>query len=141
MLVRLMYVSRAADSVNQNELVAILKKSKANNVGTGITGVLCFSAGIFLQVLEGGRSQVSALYNKIATDPRHHDVVLLSFEEVGERSFAGWSMGRANLARLNPSLVMKYSETALLNPYAVSGKMSMALFNEMVASAAIICDS
>jgi hypothetical protein len=68
-------------------------------------------------------------------------VVLLSFEEVGERSFAGWSMGRANLARLNPSLVMKYSETALLNPYAVSGKMSMALFNEMVASAAIICDS
>jgi hypothetical protein len=141
MLVRLMYVSRASDSVNQNELVAILKKSKANNVGTGITGVLCFSAGIFLQVLEGGRSQVSALYNKIANDPRHHDVVLLSFEEVGERSFAGWSMGRANLARLNPSLVMKYSETALLNPYAVSGKMSMALFNEMVASAAIICDS
>ena len=141
MLVRLMYVSRASDSVNQNELVAILRKSKANNVGTGITGVLCFSAGIFLQVLEGGRSQVSALYNKIATDPRHHDVVLLSYEEVGERSFAGWSMGRANLARLNPSLVMKYSETALLNPYAVSGKMSMALFNEMVASAAIICDS
>ena len=50
-------------------------------------------------------------------------------------------MGRANLARLNPSLVMKYSETALLNPYAVSGKMSMALFNEMVASAAIICEN
>ena len=141
MLVRLMYVSRAADSVNQNELVAILKKSKANNVGVGVTGVLCFSAGIFLQVLEGGRSAVSALYNKIANDPRHHDVVLLSYEEVNERSFAGWSMGRANLARLNPSLVMKYSETALLNPYAVSGKMSMALFNEMVASAAIICDS
>ena len=141
MLVRLMYVSRASDSVNQNELVAILKKSKANNVGVGVTGVLCFSAGIFLQVLEGGRSPVSALYNKIANDPRHHDVVLLSYEEVAERSFAGWSMGRANLARLNPSLVMKYSETALLNPYAVSGKMSMALFNEMVASAAIIFDS
>jgi hypothetical protein len=141
MLVRLMYVSRASDSVNQNELVAILKKSKANNVGVGVTGVLCFSAGIFLQVLEGGRSPVSALYNKIANDPRHQDVVLLSYEEVNERSFAGWSMGRANLARLNPSMVMKYSETALLNPYAVSGKMSMALFNEMVASAAIICEN
>lgn len=141
MLVRLMYVSRASDSVNQNELVAILKKSKANNLGPGITGVLCFSAGIFLQVLEGGRSPVSALYNKIANDPRHHDVVLLSYEEVSERSFAGWSMGRANLSRLNPALVMKYSETTLLNPYAVSGKMSMALFNEMVASAAIICEN
>lgn len=141
MLVRLMYASRAADSVNQNELVAILKKSKANNAETGVTGVLCFSAGIFLQVLEGGRSPVSALYNRIANDPRHHDVVLLSYEEVDERRFAGWSMGRANLSRLNPALVMKYSETALLDPYAVSGKMSMALFNELVASAAIICES
>ena len=141
MLVRLMYASRAADSVNQNELVAILKKSKVNNADIGVTGVLCFSAGIFLQVLEGGRLPVSALYNRIANDPRHHDVVLLSYEEVDERRFAGWSMGRANLSRLNPALVMKYSESALLNPYAVSGKMSMALFNEMVASAAIICEN
>ncbi|MFM9917469.1 MAG: BLUF domain-containing protein [Rhizobacter sp.] len=141
MLVRLMYASRAADSVNQNELVAILKKSKANNPNVGVTGVLCFSSGIFLQVLEGGRSKVSALYNKIANDPRHNDVVLLSYEEVDERRFAGWSMGRANLSRLNPALVMKYSESALLDPYAVSGKMSMALFNELVASAAIICES
>ena len=54
MLVRLMYASRAADSVNQNELVAILKKSKVSNADIGVTGVLCFSAGIFLQVLEGG---------------------------------------------------------------------------------------
>ena len=92
-------------------------------------------------MLEGGRTQVSALYNKIARDPRHHDVVLLSFEEVDERSFAGWSMGRANLSRLNPALVMKYSETATLDPYSVSGKVSMAMFNEMVASAAIICEN
>ena len=141
MLVRLMYASRAVDSVNQNELVTILRQSKANNPGVGVTGVLCFAAGIFLQVLEGGRTQVSALYNKIARDPRHHDVVLLSFEEVDERSFAGWSMGRANLSRLNPALVMKYSETATLDPYSVSGKVSMAMFNEMVASAAIICEN
>ena len=141
MLVRLMYASRAVDSVNQNELVTILRQSKGNNPGVGVTGVLCFAAGIFLQVLEGGRTQVSALYNKIARDPRHHDVVLLSFEEVDERSFAGWSMGRANLSRLNPALVMKYSETTTLDPYSVSGKVSMAMFNEMVASAAIICEN
>lgn len=140
MLVRLMYVSRAAYEVSQTDLAAILKKSKASNLKLGVTGVLCLSDGLFLQVLEGGRSTVSALYNRIATDPRHCDVELLSFEEVSERSFAGWSMGRANLSRLNPALVLKYSETAQLNPYVVSGKMSMALFNEMVASAAIICE-
>ena len=141
MLVRLMYASRAADSVEQDELVVILKQSKLNNPDLGVTGVLCFSAGIFLQVLEGGRTPVSGLYNRIAHDPRHRDVVLLSYEEVEERRFAGWSMGQANLSRLNPALVMKYSETAVLDPYAVSGKVSMALFNELVASADIICPS
>ena len=139
MLVRLMYASRAADSVDQDELVVILKQSKLNNPDLGVTGVLCFSAGIFLQVLEGGRTPVSGLYNRIARDPRHRDVVLLSYEEVEERRFAGWSMGQANLSRLNPALVMKYSETAVFDPYAVSGKVSMSLFSELVASAAIVC--
>lgn len=138
MLVRLMYASRAAESVNQDELVAILKKSKANNPGLGVTGVLCFSSGIFLQVLEGGRSAVSSLYNRIAADPRHRDVEILSYEEIGERRFAGWSMGQVNLSRLNPALLIKYSETATLDPYAVSGAVSMALFEELVATASIM---
>jgi hypothetical protein len=138
MLVRLMYASRAAESINHDELLAILRKSKSNNPGVGVTGVLCFSGGIFLQVLEGGRMQVSTLYNRIVTDPRHRDVVLLSYEEICERSFAGWSMGQVNLSRVNPSLLMKYSETAVLDPYAVSGKVSMALFNELVATASVM---
>jgi hypothetical protein len=138
MLVRLMYASRAANSVNPDDLAAILKKSKTNNPPIGVTGVLCFSDGIFLQVLEGGRSPVSALYNKIACDPRHHDVVLLSYEEVSERSFAGWSMGQVNLSRLNPALLLKYSERPELDPYAVSGQVSLALFNELVATAAVM---
>ena len=138
MLVRLMYASRAADSVDQDELLAILKQSKAGNATAGITGVLCCSGGIFLQVLEGGRMAVNALYNRIAADPRHRDVVLLTYEEIGERRFAGWSMGQVNLARLNPALLLKYSETAVLDPYAVSGQVSMALFEELVATASIV---
>lgn len=138
MLVRLMYASRAADSVNQESLVAILKKSKANNPVTGVTGVLCFSGGLFLQVLEGGRGPVNALYHRIAADPRHRDVLLLSYEEIEERSFAGWAMGQVNLSRINPALLLKYSETAHLDPYAVSGKVSMALFNELVATASVM---
>ena len=138
MLVRLMYASRAADSVDQEALLAILRKSKAENTANGITGVLCFSGGIFLQLLEGGRQQVNTLYNRIAADARHRDVVLLSYEEICERRFAGWSMGQVNLSRLNPSLLLKYSETAVLDPYAVSGKVSMALFEELVATASIV---
>lgn len=139
MLVRLMYASRATEPVRPETLTAILKKSTQNNPGAGVTGVLCFSGAIFLQVLEGGRSQVSKLYNRIAQDPRHTDVVLLSYDEIDERSFAGWSMGQVNMGRLNAALLLKYSETAVLDPYTVSGKVSMALFNELVATASVMC--
>jgi hypothetical protein len=140
MLVRLLYASRAAESVQPDELHAILKQSKAHNPGVGVTGVLCFcfDAGVFMQVLEGGRSQVSRLYNRIARDPRHHDVELLSYEDIAERNFAGWAMGQVNMNRLNPALLLRYSETAKVDPYAVSGKASMALFNELVATASVV---
>ena len=138
MLVRLMYASRAVPAVDQEELIAILKKSKANNAKSGVTGALCFSEGVFIQALEGGRTAVSKLYNRIAADARHTDVVLLNFDEIDERRFSGWSMGQVNMQRLNPALLLKYSECAKLDPYAVSGKVSMALFEEMVATAAIM---
>jgi hypothetical protein len=138
MLVRLMYASRAVAATDQDSLLAILRKSKANNPVLGVTGVLCYSEGIFLQVLEGGRSAVNRLYNQIAADPRHTQVELLHYEEIGERRFAGWSMGQVNMARLNPALLLKYSETATLDPYAVSGAASLALFEELVATAAIV---
>ena len=141
MLVRLMYASRAVPAVNHEELIAILRKSKANNPANGVAGVLCFSEGIFLQVLEGGRSSVNRLYNRIVNDARHTQVEILLYQEIGERRFAGWSMGQVSMARLNPSLLMKYSETATLDPYSVSGAVSMSLFDELVATAAIVGQS
>ena len=141
MLVRLMYASRTSEAFKAEGLSAILKKSTTHNPSVGVTGVLCFSGSIFLQVLEGGRSQVSALYNKISRDPRHHEVVLLSYEEIGERSFAGWAMGQVNMGRLNPALLLKYSEAAVLDPYAVSGAVSMAMFKELVATASVMCQA
>jgi hypothetical protein len=133
-----MYASRAVPAVDQDELVAILRKSKANNPSLGVTGVLCFSEGIFLQVLEGGRSAVNRLYNRIVGDTRHTEVELLQYQEIGERRFAGWSMGQVNMARLNRAMLLKYSETATLDPFSVSGSASMSLFEELVATASVV---
>lgn len=140
MLVRLMYASRAVPAVDQEELQAILKRSKANNSRTGITGALCLCSNerIFIQVLEGGREAVNSLYRRIVADTRHTDPVLLHYQEIDERRFAGWSMGQVSMQRLNPALLLKYSEGARLDPYAVSGQATMALFDELVATAAIM---
>ena len=139
MLVRLMYASRAAKPLDPEELTHILRHSRGANPKVGVTGVLCSTGDLVIQVLEGGRAAVNRLYNRIAADPRHAEVTLLAYEEIAERRFAGWAMGQVNLARLNPALLLKYSETATLDPYAISGKAAMALFDELVATASVVC--
>jgi hypothetical protein len=140
MLVRLMYASRAVGAVEHDDLAAILKQAKARNAGAGITGLLCYCAGsnTFMQALEGGRAQVNALYNRIAQDERHTDVVLLGYDEIRERRFAGWSMGQVNMSRLNAAQVLKYAETATLDAFSMSGAAAMALFEDLVATASVM---
>lgn len=138
MLVRLIYASRAAAPVDSDSLVAIHRQSKRNNPATGITGLLCFSGGIFLQALEGGRQQVNQLYNLIVADTRHGDVCLLSYEEIACRRFAGWAMGQVNMQRLNPGMLLKYSSTTQLDPYELSGRVALELLDELVATASVM---
>jgi len=138
MLVRLLYASRADAPITAEQLQTILRQSKSNNLKHGITGVLCCSDDIYLQVLEGGRAAVNRLYNRITADPRHKDVELLSYQQINERRFGGWSMGQVNLSRLNPGLLLKYSASAALDPFAVSGEVSLALLDELVATASIL---
>ena len=95
MLVRLLYASRLADTESTTATESILAQSRTHNPASGITGILCYGGGIFLQALEGGRMQVSELYGHIQKDVRHKDVVLLHYEEIMERRFGGWTMGRS----------------------------------------------
>lgn len=138
MLVRLLYASRTEGQLAPKVIDAILESSRRNNPQRGITGILCHGGDVFMQVLEGGRAPVNALYNQITRDRRHREVTILHYEEASERRFAGWTMGQVNLAKVNPSLLLKYSERATLDPYAVSGKASMAMLEELIATASIL---
>ena len=137
MLVRLLYASRAVDAATA-EIDSILAQSRQGNPGLGITGILCYGGGIFLQAIEGGRNAVSELYGHIQRDPRHKDVVLLHYEEISERRFSGWTMGQVNMSKINASILLKYAERPELDPYGVSGKVSLALLEELMATASIM---
>lgn len=138
MLVRLLYASRAAQALTPDLIDAILIQSRAHNPELGITGILCYSGDIFMQVLEGGRDAVCDLYNTIVRDDRHRNVRLLSYEEIRERRFASWTMGQVNLAKVNPSLMLKYAEKPELDPFNCSGTASMALLDELIATASVL---
>jgi len=138
MLIQLLYASRPDPAITAEQMESILLQSRRNNPPLGITGILCHSGESFIQVLEGGRSAVNDMYNRITRDSRHRQVELLHYAEITERMFGNWTMGHVNLAKLNPAMVLKYSETSTLDPHKVSGRVSMALLQELIASAAIV---
>jgi len=116
---------------------AVLKASRENNHAKGITGFLCVSGDIFIQVLEGGRDEVCELFNAIVRDPRHANIRLLVYEEIGQRKFGSWTMGQVDLTKVNAGILLKYHEKADLDPFTCSGHATMALLDELVATASI----
>ena len=138
MLVRLLYASRPAAPLSASIIDTILAQSQDGNPSRGITGILCYNDELFLQVLEGGRDEVCELFNAIVRDDRHTNVRLLNYEEIPERRFGHWTMGQVNIARVNPSLLLKYAEKAVLDPFHCSGRASMALLDELIATASVV---
>ena len=140
MLVRLLYASRATGAIDETLLAAILERSRLYNTEHGITGVLCtYTQGnLFLQVLEGGRATVNELYNSIVRDPRHREITLIDYAEVTERRFASWRMGSVNLNRVNQGSILRFSETAVLDPFVMSAAAVLALLEELTSTGAIV---
>ena len=138
MLVRLLYASRAAAPLSNSTIDSILDTSRANNRSRGITGILCYSEDLFIQVLEGSRDAVCELYNTIIQDARHKQVRIPHYEEIRERRFGAWNMGQVNISKINPSLLLKYSEKPELNPFDCSGLASLALLDELIATASVV---
>ena len=77
-------------------LVEIMDHAQTRNVARGITGILCYGSGQFLQALEGERAAVTALYHRIAVDRRHDDCQLISVDEIEARAFPEWTMKVVN---------------------------------------------
>lgn len=90
MLVCLPYAHRASHSMSGE----ILNRSQRNKPGKRLSGMLCCNADVFLQALEGPRSEVNALYNRLADDSRHKDLTILDYTEISVRRYSSWSMGR-----------------------------------------------
>jgi hypothetical protein len=131
MQVRVLYVSRAVGPQTTTVTAAILATAQAFNRRSGISGVLCQGQGLYLQVLEGERSAVNALYARIISDPRHKDVEMLHLEEITHRRYAGWSMALVNLSEQDVMVQMKHPE---FDPYSASGAFVMTLVDELLAS-------
>ncbi len=97
------YVSQAVKPMDAAALESLLSFSREKNAEKRITGMLIyrhspdFGSGHFIQMLEGGESEVRALFEKIERDKRHHTVLLLGEGEIPGRMFSEWAMGFKNV--------------------------------------------
>lgn len=85
---RVVYMSTAVGVLRADELDRIYLRAKSANTGAGITGLMLFYEGVFLQVLEGPAAGVTSLLEKIRRDRRHSGVTILESGPVTQRSFA-----------------------------------------------------
>jgi len=94
---QMIYTCALADDVTPSDLDEIARSSRLRNISQGLTGILLCKDGSVLQVLEGARETVEAVYSRITMDPRVTNALVLIRRETTAREFPNWSMGYRNV--------------------------------------------
>ena len=101
MLFHLIYVSTAISPRTLEDHARLLSKSRARNKKLGLTGMLLYRDGYFMQVLEGEENDVMAVFADIKKDIRHHSIDVLRSEYIQHRDFPDWTMGFTDVGELD----------------------------------------
>jgi hypothetical protein len=94
------YISSAVELMEPRRLHAMLTASRARNARAGISGMLLYKEGAFMQLIEGPADVVCVLLRKIQIDPRHRGMTVLYCRPITQRTFASWSMAFQNVDEL-----------------------------------------
>lgn len=89
---QIVYYSTATRDFTEDELVDLLVVANRYNKVKNITGCLVYANKKFVQLLEGERTEVLALFDKIKKDPRHSNVIVKVEMSVNEKLFPEWFM-------------------------------------------------
>lgn len=89
----LIYVSYAVEHFTQDRLKELLRRCVEKNESQGVTGMLLYIEGKFIQVLEGEKEVILRIYDKILNDERHRKVKVIIEGVIAKRNFPNWSMG------------------------------------------------
>lgn len=108
-LVSLVYLSSGVREFDDPELTAILAQARKNNERCGLTGMLLYRGGNFLQVLEGPESAVESTLLRIQRDPRHRGILVMKQTAIETRNFSEWTMAFRRLGPEKLSGVEGYS--------------------------------
>lgn len=128
-LIHLIYISSAKKPYDRAELENILESAVRYNTAHGVTGMLLYVGGSFMQVLEGEESSVDAAFARVSHDARHDGILLVQRESIAQRSFDRWSMGFRRIgpaeADAHPAFAPFFSRD--FKPSTIGAKPGLAL--------------
>jgi glycerol-3-phosphate dehydrogenase len=93
----LTYTSWACPSISDRDIEAILRSARTNNPLEGLSGVLIFNGGAFMQIIEGSEQAVDEMTERLKNDERHSNFFVRDERLIGERAFPDWSMAYLRL--------------------------------------------
>jgi hypothetical protein len=96
------YISLESRRLDRSDILDILRVSRERNAASGITGVLMYYDGVFLQIIEGDDDNVDALLERLRRDRRHRDLRVMLDESCAVRHFPDWAMALLDLPSLPP---------------------------------------
>jgi hypothetical protein len=96
---QIVYTSTASEHFSATDLKQLLLGARMRNRALGVSGMLVFHGGIFLQALEGEQRAVNEIFASIVSDRRHREIeVLHRGPGFDQRVFGDWSMGFADFS-------------------------------------------
>ena len=96
MLETIVYLSSAAADFDEDEIEPILEKARDRNAENGLTGVLLYAKGSFIQVLEGETAAIDETMARIRSDARHGEIEEIFRGPIEAQTFLGWHLGFRN---------------------------------------------
>lgn len=137
---QLLYRSHVSRSWHEDELRALQSAAATNNTSAGITGLLLYCRGVFIQLIEGPTTHIEDLFDRIKADPRHQDIVVLYDTYVYQRALSQWTMGVLDMGQaidsgtLDSDSVSELLETCLHSP-CIDGELRETVTKDLRAVA------
>jgi len=129
-LAYLIYKSVPMTNISETNLLEITEQSKANNAENEITGILLYGNNQFIQVLEGAEKDIDALYQKLLTDKRQSDLIIINKGWLISRYFPTWSMGFRSINDHEIKLINKVLEGEIVVP--VNGYVALEMITGFI---------
>ncbi len=89
---QIVYVSHAIRPMPEDELAVLLARSRERDAALGITGMLLYRGGNFIQTIEGPEDSVEALLSALRRDTRHDGMIVILDLPATGREFGDWAM-------------------------------------------------